>query len=114
MKSKPVGLPRREKKYFYRQKFVARHVQSIDSDIRSRFIGYGRGWVFTPKHFQDLGSSIAIDSTLRRLRAEGVILQLARGLYDYPAHDRQLGMLTPIADAIARALVVRDATIALN
>ena len=88
---------------------MARHVQSIDSDIRSRILGHGRGWVFTPKHFQDLGSSSAIDSTLRRLRTEGVIRQLARGLYDYPAHDPQLGMLTPPADAIARALVVRDA-----
>ncbi len=88
---------------------MARHSQSIDSDIRSRIVGHGRGWVFTPKHFQNLGSSSAIDSTLRRLRAEGGIRQLARGLYDYPAQDPQLGLLTPTADAIARALVVRDA-----
>ena len=88
---------------------MARHSQSIDSDIRSRIVGHGRGWVFTPKHFQNLGSSSAIDSTLRRLRAEGGIRQLARGLYDYPAQDPQLGLLTPTADSIARALVVRDA-----
>lgn len=88
---------------------MARHSQSIDSNIRSRIVGHGRGWVFTPKHFQNLGSSSAIDSTLRRLRAEGGIRQLARGLYDYPALDPQLGLLTPTADAIARALVVRDA-----
>ena len=88
---------------------MARHSHSIDSDIRSRIVGHGRGWVFTPKHFQNLGSSSAIDSTLRRLRAEGGIRQLARGLYDYPAQDPQLGLLTPTADSIARALVVRDA-----
>ena len=88
---------------------MARHSQSIDSDIRTRIVGHGRGWVFTPKHFQNLGSSSAIDSTLRRLRAEGGIRQLARGLYDYPAQDPQLGLLTPTADSIARALVVRDA-----
>jgi len=88
---------------------MAKHAQSIDLDIRSRINGHGRGWVFTPKHFHDLGSGAAIDSTLRRLKADGVIRQLARGLYDFPAQDPELGPLTPSADAIARALVVRDA-----
>ncbi|MCX6875461.1 MAG: DUF6088 family protein [Verrucomicrobia bacterium] len=82
---------------------------SIDSKVRSRIYGHGKGWVFTPKHFQDLGSSAAIDSTLRRLKAAGTMRQLARGLYDYPALDPVLGTVAPSADAIARALVVRDA-----
>jgi hypothetical protein len=83
--------------------------QSIDSQVRSRIYGHGRGWVFTPKHFQGLGKTDAIDSALRRLKAAGTIRQLARGLYDYPAHDPVLGSVAPSADAIARALVVRDA-----
>lgn len=83
--------------------------QTIDAKVISLIYGHGRGWVFTPKHFLKLGKRDAIDSALRRLRAEGVIRCLARGLYDYPAQDPQLGLLTPSADAIARALVVRDA-----
>ena len=83
--------------------------QSIDNQIRSRIYGHGRGWVFTPRHFQGLGQSAAIDSALRRLRAEGVIRQLARGLYEYPIQDPLLGLVSPSADAIARALAVRDA-----
>jgi hypothetical protein len=83
--------------------------QSIDSKIRSRIYGHGRGWVFTPKHFRDLGSTAAIDSCLRRLKAAGIIRQLARGLYDYPVNDPVLGAVAPSADAIARALVARDA-----
>ena len=89
--------------------FMANQIQSIDSQIRSRIYGNGRGWVFTPKHFQGLGGSAAIDSCLRRLRAAGTIRQLARGLYDYPAQDPVLGVIAPSADAIARALVARDA-----
>ncbi len=84
-------------------------IQSIDGQVRSRIFGHGKGWVFTPKHFQDLGSGPAVDSALRRLRAAGAIRQLTRGLYDYPAHDPVLGAVTPPADAVARALVVRDA-----
>jgi len=83
--------------------------QTIDSKIRSRIYGNGKGWVFTPKHFQDLGSSAAIDSTLRRLKVAGTIRQLARGLYDFPVQDPVLGTVAPSAGAIARALVVRDA-----
>jgi len=83
--------------------------QSIDSMVRSRIYGHGRGWVFTPKHFQDLGGGDAVESALRRLKAAGIIRQLTRGLYDYPVQDPVLGAVAPSADAIARALVVRDA-----
>lgn len=84
-------------------------LQSIDSSMRSRIFGHARGWVFTPKHFLDLGGEAAVDSVLRRLKADGTIRQLARGLYDYPVEDPVLGTVTPSADAVARALVVRDA-----
>jgi len=83
--------------------------KSVDSAIRSRIYGHGRGWAFTPKHFRDLGSTAAVDSCLRRLKAVGTIRQLARGLYDYPVNDPILGTVAPSADAIARALVARDA-----
>lgn len=83
--------------------------QTIDAQVRSRIYGNKRGWVFTPQRFQDLGSSDAIDSALRRLVAEEVIRKLARGLYDYPAEHPKLGLLAPSVDAVARALKVRDA-----
>ncbi len=50
-----------------------------------------------------------MDSTLRRLKAAGTIRQLARGLYDYPVQDPDFGVVAPSADAVARALAVRDA-----
>jgi hypothetical protein len=83
--------------------------KSVDSTIRSRIYGHGKGWAFTPKHFRDLGSTSAVDSSLRRLKASETIRQLARGLYDYPVNDPILGTVAPSADAIARALVARDA-----
>ena len=88
---------------------MANNTQPVDAKVRSHIYGHGKGWVFTPKHFQELGSSDAVDSALRRLKAEGIIRQLARGLYDYPVQDTILGTVAPSADAIARALVVRDA-----
>lgn len=88
---------------------VPKHRNSIDSKVLDRILTHGRGWVFTPAHLTDLGSRNAIASALKRLKANRTIRQLARGLYDYPIQDPVLGTVTPSADAIARALVVRDA-----
>lgn len=87
---------------------MAKHPQSIDSMVTARIKKCGRGWVFTPKQFLDLGSRQGVDLALHRLKAAGSIRQLARGLYDYPVQDPVLGTVAPSADQIARALVVRD------
>ncbi len=65
--------------------------------------------MFTPAHFKDLGSRTAVATALKRHKMSGVIRQLARGLYDYPRQDPQIGILAPPIDAIASALQVRDA-----
>jgi Family of unknown function (DUF6088) len=88
---------------------VGKHIQSIDNKIIKRIYGHGKGWVFTPVHFSDLGSRDAVASALRRYRQSGLIRQLARGLYDYPRTDTELGTLTPSPDAVAKALAGRDA-----
>lgn len=82
---------------------------SIEKKIVARIYGKGRGWAFTPSHFLDLGSRSAVGNALSRLTTAGTIRRLAFGLYDYPATDPVLGTVAPSADAIARALVVRDA-----
>jgi len=88
---------------------MPKHATSTDSKVLDRLCRHRRGWVFTPAHLADLGSRNAVASALKRFKAAGTIRQLARGLYDYPAQDPVLGTVAPSADAIARALIVRDA-----
>ena len=88
---------------------MGKHFQSIDIKVINRIHGHGRGWVFTPAHFSDLGSRDAVASALRRYRKSGPIRQLARGLYDYPRTDPEFGLLTPSSDSVAKALAGRDA-----
>lgn len=83
--------------------------KTTDRQIVERIYGHGRGWVFTPNHFKDLGSRDAIASALKRYKQSGLIRQLARGLYDYPKTDPELGSLQPSTDDIAKALAGRDA-----
>jgi len=88
---------------------MGKHAQRIDKKVINRILGHGKGWVFTPANFSDLGSRDAVASALRRYRKSGLIRQLARGLYDYPRTEPELGMLTPSSDSVARAIAGRDA-----
>jgi len=89
---------------------MGKHTQSIVNKVIKRIYGHGSGWVFTPAHFSDLGSRDAVGSALKRYLQSGLIRQLARGLYDYPRTDPELGILSPSPDTIAKALAGRDAT----
>jgi len=71
--------------------------------------GHGRGWVFTPRDLATIGTPQSVGVALTRLSRKGVIRQLARGLYDYPVDHPTLGRVVPSAEAVAKALVRRDA-----
>lgn len=65
----------------------------------------GRGAVFTPNDFWKLGARSAIDQGLTRLVKRGMIRRLARGVYDYPRTNRELGISAyPPIEQIANAI----------
>ncbi len=83
--------------------------QSTDNKVFNRIKSHGRGWVFTPANFKDLGSRTAVALALMRYKKNGTIRQVARGLYDYPRTDPRLGILAPTVDRIVAAMEIRDA-----
>ena len=87
---------------------MGKHTDSIDSKILSRVQSHGRGWVFTPAHFDNLAGRSTVSIVLKRHTDTGTFRNLARGLYDYPKTDPQLGPLQPTVDDIANALAGRD------
>src|ERR1700747_403109 len=82
--------------------------QSIDSRIIATIHGRGRGSVFVPADFLDIGSREAVGLALHRLARKGTIRRLARGVYDFPKQHPVLGLLSPSADDVAKALAGRD------
>jgi len=84
--------------------------ESIDSKILAAIRNRGRGSVFVPSDFLEIGSREAIDITLHRLAKKGTIRRLARGVYDFPKDHPVLGRLAPSVDAVAEALAGRDRT----
>jgi len=87
---------------------MGKHANSIDSKILSRVQSHGKGWVFTPAHFDDLAGRATVSIVLKRHTDAGTFRNLARGLYDYPKTDPQLGLLQPTIDDITNALAGRD------
>ncbi len=79
-------------------------MQSIGKQILKRICGKGRGSVFIPKDFLDLGSRAAVDQALSRLVRDDKIRRVARGVYDYPRVSPRLGRLSPAPDAVADAI----------
>ena len=83
-------------------------MQGIDLKILNRVYGRGKGCVITPGDFLDLGSREAVDVALHRLVKKGKLRRLARGLYDFPREDLEIGFLSPTTEAIVKALKGRD------
>ena len=80
-------------------------MNAIQDEILDRIRNQGRGKVFIPKDFLDLGSRAAADQSLSRLVKGGEIERLGRGLYHYPQMNERLGIpLTPDLDEIAAAV----------
>ena len=78
---------------------------SIQDEILDRIRKRGRGQVFVPKDFLDLGSRDAADQALSRLVKRGDIVRVGRGLYHFPRINERLGIpLGPDLDEIAAAL----------
>ena len=83
-------------------------MSAVIDKIIKRVRGKGRGWVFTPKDFLDLGTRASADMALTRLVQSGVIRRIARGLYDYPKLHYKLGALTPDTDSIVQAVAMQS------
>lgn len=82
-------------------------MQTLGEKVLAQIRQNGRGWVFSPDEFRDLGDPRYVGLALSRIVSKGTIRRLARGLYDYPKTHPVIGTLAPSPDAIAKALVGR-------
>jgi len=82
-------------------------MNSTAAAVLKRIRVHGRGWVFTPRDFLDLGSRHPLDLALARLTRNKTIRRLAQGLYDYPRIHKKLGTLAPNPDDVAAVLAAK-------
>ena len=82
--------------------------QPIETKVKNRIYGKGRGWTFTQKDLEDLGAYFGIRKALLNLESDGFIRRVSTGIYDYPEQHKVLGILPPKLTAVAEALSRRD------
>ena len=81
---------------------------SIESQILKKIRDNKRGKIFFPINFSKIGSADAIHQALKRLSEKGILIRIAHGIYLYPKIDKELGVLYPPIDEIAKAIAKRD------
>jgi len=69
---------------------------------------YPKGSVLFVNDFLDYGNSESVKKTLLRLKEKEILVRLAHGIYFYPRVDKELGVLFPSTEEIAKAIARRD------
>ncbi|MBS4061321.1 MAG: hypothetical protein KG029_13060 [Bacteroidetes bacterium] len=67
-----------------------------------------KGSVLFVDDFLDYGNSESVKKALLRLKEKEALVRLAHGIYFYPKIDKELGILLPSTEDIAKAIARRD------
>ena len=81
---------------------------SVSGKIRQRITKGKTGKIIFAKDFTDIGNDELINKVLFRLEKEKTLVRLSHGIYLYPFIDKELGVMLPAPETIAKAIAKRD------
>jgi hypothetical protein len=81
---------------------------SISGKIRERITKGKSGKIYFAKDFSDVGNDELINKALFRLEKNKILVRLSHGIYLRPVIDKQIGLLYPSPEKIAKAIAKRD------
>jgi len=81
---------------------------SISGKIRQRITRGKSGKIYFAKDFSDIGNDELINKILYRLEKDKTLVRLSHGVYLRPVVDKELGMLYPSPEKVAKAIAKRD------
>ncbi len=80
----------------------------VENKIAEVLKSYPKGSVHFVCDFLDYGNAESAKKALLRLKEKGILVSLAHGIYLYPKVDKELGVLFPSTEDIAKAIARRD------
>ena len=84
-------------------------MESLQDKIEKQIRKKGRGHIFLPQDFLDLGTRVAVDQALSRLVKKGFCQRLSRGIYFSPEYSEFLKEdLLPSPEELVAAIVKRE------
>lgn len=80
----------------------------VENKIAQVIKSYQKGSVLFVDDFLDYGNPESVKKALLRLKEKEILIRLAHGIYLYPKIDKELGVLFPSTEDIAKAIARRD------
>jgi uridine kinase len=80
----------------------------VENKIAEILKSHPKGSVLFVDDFLDYGNPESVKKALLRLKEKEILFRLAHGIYLYPKIDKQLGVLFPSTEEIAKAIARRD------
>jgi len=80
----------------------------VENKIAEALKEYPKGSVLFVDDFLDYGNPESAKKALLRLKEKNILVRLAHGIYLYPKTDKELGVLFPSTEDIAKAIARRD------
>jgi hypothetical protein len=80
----------------------------IEHRIAETLKTFPKGSIVFVDDFLDFGNPESVKKSLFRLEEKDVLVRLAHGIYLYPKVDKELGILYPSTEDIAKAIARRD------
>ncbi len=80
----------------------------VENKIAEVLKSFSKGSVLFVGDFLDFGNSESVKKALLRLKEKEILVRLAHGIYLYPKVDKELGVLYPSTEDIAKAIARRD------
>jgi len=80
----------------------------VENKIAEAVKTYPKGSVLFVDDFLDYGNPESVKKSLLRLKEKEILFRLAHGIYLYPKVDKELGVLYPSTEEIAKAIARRD------
>jgi len=80
----------------------------VENKIADVLKSLPKGSVLFVDDFLDYGNPESVKKALLRLKEKKILVRLAHGIYLYPKSDKELGILFPSTDEIAKAIARRD------
>jgi hypothetical protein len=94
---------------FLRSKIDKENMEdSLSHKIRQRITKGKTGKIYFAKDFGDIGNDELINKALFRLEKNKTLIRLSHGIYLYPFVDKELGIMLPAPETIAKAIAKRD------
>lgn len=80
----------------------------VENKIAKALKSYPKGSVLFTVDFLDYGNPESVKKALLRLKEKEILVRLAHGIYLLPKIDKELGVLFPSTEDIAKAIARRD------